>query len=226
MKKWEQESGKRVMMTLIGIQYLFTTLCKHTSHRQAQRSKQTIMQTLQEKKTKNISEQNCNMSQTTEHTAHHNKRISEARGSIIQNAKTESQDQATKTWCSRISHRPERLSDMQWTYIVYIQQYYAFVLCIWQPYLFFLIYDHFCLPCLADIFTFSYLCQAFEIVHTCVSIQNTNGHFANFTSMTTSAFLVWQTYFFFLTYAFNFWNVMHICIYDNSNAYTSLIFEI
>ena len=34
---------------------------------------------------------------------------------------------------------------------------------IWQPYLFFLISDHLCITCLADIFPFLYLCQFLEL---------------------------------------------------------------
>ena len=43
---------------------------------------------------------------------------------------------------------------------IYIYIYiYIYELCIWQPYLFFLIYSHIWIPCLADIFLFPYLCQ-------------------------------------------------------------------
>ena len=46
-----------------------------------------------------------------------------------------------------------------------------------KPYLFFLIYDQLYSVCLADIFLFPLIIPiTFEIVHTCVSLQNTNGH--------------------------------------------------
>ena len=41
--------------------------------------------------------------------------------------------------------------------------------------LFFLIYDHICIPYWADIFSL-FIPISFEIVYKCVSIQNTNDH--------------------------------------------------
>ena len=38
----------------------------------------------------------------------------------------------------------------------------------------FLIYDHLCIPCFVDYFFFLIYANNFEIVYTCVSIQNTN----------------------------------------------------
>ena len=40
---------------------------------------------------------------------------------------------------------------------LFAQQQYAYVLCIWQPYFFFILYGHLCIPCLEDIVLFPYL---------------------------------------------------------------------
>ena len=50
------------------------------------------------------------------------------------------------------------------------EQYYAYVLCLWQPCLLILIYDH------LNISFSWFMPLTFEIVCTCVSIQNTNAH--------------------------------------------------
>ena len=77
-----------------------------------------------------------------------------------------------KRWCN--SHSMQALINLEkWCKVAVVkklartqhqasrllaQQQYVYVLCIWQPYLFFLIYNHLCIPCLADIFLFPYLC--------------------------------------------------------------------
>ena len=43
-------------------------------------------------------------------------------------------------------------------------------------YLFFLIYNHICIPFLTDIFLVLIMPITFEIVHICISIQNTHAH--------------------------------------------------
>ena len=52
-----------------------------------------------------------------------------------------------------------------------------FILYIWQPYLLFYIYNHLCIPCLADIFLFPlFMPIKFEIIYTWIPISNTNAY--------------------------------------------------